>query len=234
MLTIIFWSFEEARACECLPTQNRHDNGHLSAACVTGLILWEVRMQSRTQSLSTAALAFGAIIAPTVAWGAEPIPIAGQLTCKIVEEHKSKVESDPAHELILLKTSCDGHASGQSAKFDGGQQTMVEVDDLIKGNGTIRGYDFIRYKDGSTQADIYIGEQITTVTNGKQEWIAIGTWEQTRGTGSLANAQFRGTWKAKSTSENRICDRLGGCAGRGRPKVNRIGGDRSLSKCCGP
>ena len=158
-------------------------------------------MQSRIHSLSTAALAFGAIIAPTVARGAEPILIAGQLTCKIVEEHKSKVESDPAHELILLKTSCDGHASGQSAKFDGGQQTMVEVDDLIKGNGTIRGYDLIRYKDGSTQADIYIGEQITTVTNGKQEWIAIGTWEQTRGTGSLANAQFRGTWKAKSTSE---------------------------------
>src|SRR6516225_2250418 len=102
MLTIIFWSFEEARACECIPTQNRHDNGHLSAACVTGLILREVRMQSRTHSLSTAALAFGAIMAPTVARGAEPIPIAGQLTCKIVEEHKSKVESDPAHELILL------------------------------------------------------------------------------------------------------------------------------------
>ena len=78
---------------------------------------------------------------------------------------------------------------------------MVEMDDLIKGNGTLRGYDYIKYKNGSTQADIYIGEQITTIANGKQEWTAIGTWEQTRGTGSLANAQFRGTWKAKSTSE---------------------------------
>jgi hypothetical protein len=78
---------------------------------------------------------------------------------------------------------------------------MVEIDDLIKGNGTLRGYDYIKYKDGSTQADIYVGEQITTMANGRPEWTAIGTWEQTRGTESLANAQFRGTWKAKSTSE---------------------------------
>jgi hypothetical protein len=146
-------------------------------------------------------LAIGAIIATTVARGAEPIPIAGQFTCKIVEEHKSKVEGDPAHELILLKTSCDGHASGQSASFDGGQMTMVEMDDLIKGNGTLRGYDYIKYKNGGTQADIYVGQQIATIANGKQDWTAIGTWEQTRGTESLANAQFRGTWKAKSTSE---------------------------------
>jgi hypothetical protein len=158
-------------------------------------------MQSCKRPLSTVALAFVATMMATVARGAEPIPIAGQFTCKIIEEHKSKIEGDPAHELILLKTSCDGHASGQSAKFDGGQMTMVEIDDLIKGNGTIRGYDFIKYKDGSTQADIYIGEQITIVANGKPEWSALGTWEQTRGTGSQANAQFRGTWEAKSTSE---------------------------------
>jgi len=167
-------------------------------------------MQSRIRSFSTVALAFGAIIMATVARGAGPIPIAGQFTCKIVEEHKSKVEGDPAHELIVLKASCDGHASGQSARFDSGQMTMVETDDLITGNGTIRGYDFIKYKDGSTQADIYIGEQITTIANGKPEWIAIGTWEQTRGTGSQANAQFRGTWKARSTSETEFVIDWGG------------------------
>lgn len=69
------------------------------------------------------------------------------------------------------------------------------------GNGAIRGYDLIKYRDGGTQADNYIGEQITIIANGKPEWTALGTWEQTRATGSLANAQFRGTWKAKSTSE---------------------------------
>jgi hypothetical protein len=93
-------------------------------------------MQSRIRSFSTVALAFGAIIVATVARGAGPIPIAGQFTCKIVEEHKSKVEGDPVHELIMLEASCDGHASGQSARFDGGQMTMVEADDLITGNGT--------------------------------------------------------------------------------------------------
>ena len=85
-------------------------------------------MQSHIRSLTTVALAFGAITTATVVQGAEPIPIAGQFTCKIVEEQKSRVEGDPAHELILLKTSCDGHASGQSARFDGGQQMMVEME----------------------------------------------------------------------------------------------------------
>lgn len=83
-------------------------------------------MQSRMRSLGTVAFTYVAIMMATVARGAAPIPIAGQFTCKIVEEYKSKVEGDPAHELILLKTSCDGHASGQSARFDGSQVTMVE------------------------------------------------------------------------------------------------------------
>jgi hypothetical protein len=53
-------------------------------------------MPSHIRSLSTVAVAFGAIIMATVARGAEPIPIADEFTCKIVEEHKSRVEGDPA------------------------------------------------------------------------------------------------------------------------------------------
>jgi hypothetical protein len=37
--------------------------------------------------------------------------------------------------------------------------------------------------------------------NGKPEWVAEGTWEQVRGTGSLTNVQLRGTWTAKPVSE---------------------------------
>jgi hypothetical protein len=42
---------------------------------------------------------------------------------------------------------------------------------------------------------------VTTMINGKPEWTALGTFEQTNATGSMANIQVRGTWTAKPTSE---------------------------------
>ena len=37
--------------------------------------------------------------------------------------------------------------------------------------------------------------------NGKPDWTASGTFEQTNFTGSMANIQVGGTWTAKPTSE---------------------------------
>jgi len=152
--------------------------------------------------LTVTALHLAAALLPgTRAGAAEPIQIAGRFTCKTVEQHAIPVEGDPDHVLVVLKETCSGSASGRSARFDGGQQTMVEIDDLIKGSGMLRGYDLVTYRDGSTGADTYVGAQVTTMINGKPEWTAQGTWEQTRGTGSLANVQQRGTWTGKSTSQ---------------------------------
>ena len=39
------------------------------------------------------------------------------------------------------------------------------------------------------------------MVDGKPGWTALGTWEQIRGSGSLANVQLRGTWTAKPISE---------------------------------
>jgi hypothetical protein len=33
------------------------------------------------------------------------------------------VEGDPGHVLVVQKVTCIGSASGQSVRFDGGQQT---------------------------------------------------------------------------------------------------------------
>ncbi|CCE01335.1 hypothetical protein [Bradyrhizobium sp. STM 3809] len=158
-------------------------------------------MSSRIRSLGIPALALLASMSASSAQAADAAPVGGRFACRIAEEHKNRVEGDPAHELILLKSTCDGHASGASARFDGGRVIMLELDDLVRGNGTLRGYDHISYPDGSGQMDSYIGQQTTPLANGKQEWTAIGTWEQTAGTRALATSRLRGTWTAKSISD---------------------------------
>jgi hypothetical protein len=160
-------------------------------------------MRSRTSMLIITALTLGAaLVLGTAARAAEPIHVGGRMTCKTPEQHAIPVEGDPGHVLVVQKVTCSGSASGQSARFDGGQQTWVEVDDLVNGSGMAHGYEFAKYKDGSTGVTSYAGAQVTTMINGKPEWAALGTWEQTSGTGSLANVQLRGTWTAKPISES--------------------------------
>jgi hypothetical protein len=65
----------------------------------------------------------------------------------------------------------------------------------------IHGYELAKYKDGSTGITSYAGAQVTAIINGKPEWTALGTFEQMRGTGSMAHVQIRGTWTAKPISE---------------------------------
>lgn len=160
-------------------------------------------MRSRTSMLIITALTLGAaLVLGTAPRAAEPIHVGGRMTCKTPEQHAIPVEGDPGHVLVVQKVTCSGSASGQSARFDGGQQTWVEVDDLVNGSGMAHGYEFAKYKDGSTGVTSYAGAQVTTMINGKPEWAALGTWEQTSGTGSLANVQLRGTWTAKPISES--------------------------------
>ena len=160
-------------------------------------------MRSRTSMLIITALTLGAaLVLGTAARATEPIHVGGRMTCKTPEQHAIPVEGDPGHVLVVQKVTCSGSASGQSARFDGGQQTWVEVDDLVNGSGMAHGYEFAKYKDGSTGVTSYAGAQVTTMINGKPEWAALGTWEQTSGTGSLANVQLRGTWTAKPISES--------------------------------
>jgi hypothetical protein len=159
-------------------------------------------MQSRRRLLTISALVLGpALVLGKPARAAEPIQVGGRMTCTTPEQHAIPVEGDPGHVLVVQKVTCIGSASGQSARFDGGQQTWVEADDLVKGSGTIHGYEMAKYKDGSTGVTSYVGAQVTTMVDGKPEWTALGTWEQIRGTGSLVNVQLRGTWTAKPISE---------------------------------
>ena len=160
-------------------------------------------MRSRTSMLTITVLTLGtALVLGTAALAAEPIHVGGRMTCRTPEQHAIPVEGDPGHVLVVQKVTCSGSASGQSARFDGGRQTWVEVDDLVNGSGMAHGYEFAKYKDGSTGVTSYAGAQVTTMINGKPEWAALGTWEQTSGTGSLANVQLRGTWTAKPISES--------------------------------
>lgn len=162
----------------------------------------ENKMRSRENMLSITSLTLGAaLLLGTAARAAEPIQVGGKFTCKTTEQHAIPVGGEPGHVLVVQKETCIGSASGASARFDGGQQTWVEIDDFFKGSGTMHGYELAKYKDGSTGISSYAGAQVAKMVDGKLNWEALGTWEQTQATGSLANTQLRGTWKAKPTSE---------------------------------
>jgi hypothetical protein len=159
-------------------------------------------VRSRTSRFALPSLVLGAaFLLGTAARAAEPIQVGGRMTCTTPEQHAIPVEGDPGHVLVVQKVTCVGSASGQSARFDGGQQTWVEADDLVKGSGTTHGYEMAKYQDGSTGVTSYVGAQVATMVDGKPGWTALGTWEQIRATGSLANVQLRGTWTAKPISE---------------------------------
>jgi hypothetical protein len=159
-------------------------------------------MHSRACIVTVSVITFGAaLFLGTLARAGEPIQVGGKMTCKTPEQHSIPVEGDPGHVLVVQIETCVGSASGASARFDGGQQTWFELDDLVRGSGMIHGYELAKYKDGSTGTTSYAGAQVATMINGKPEWTALGTFEQMRGTGSMANVQIRGTWTAKPISE---------------------------------
>ncbi len=156
----------------------------------------------RACTITIAAMTLGAaLVLATEVRAGEPIQVGGKMTCKTPVQHSVPVEGDPGHVLVVQIETCVGSASGESARFDGGQQTWFEVDDLVRGSGIIHGYELAKYKDGSTGFTSYAGAQVTTMVNGKPEWTALGTFEQMHGTGSMANVQLRGTWTAKPISE---------------------------------
>jgi hypothetical protein len=162
---------------------------------------WRPKMHPRTCIVMASAITFGSALFLGAARADEPIQVGGKMTCKTTEQHSVPVGGDPGHVLVVQIETCVGSASGESARFDGGQQTWFELDDLVRGSGMIHGYELAKYKDGSTGTTSYAGAQVATMINGKPEWTALGTFEQMRGTGSMVNVQIRGTWTAKPISE---------------------------------
>ncbi len=178
------------------------EQGTISYSRPRHIMTWRLKMRSLISTVTLSAITFGAaLFLGTAAWAGESIQVGGKMTCKTPEQHSIPVEGDPGHVLVVQIETCVGSASGESARFDGGQERWFEVDDLVKGSGMIHGYELAKYKDGSTGITSYAGAQVTTMINGKPDWTALGTFEQANGTGSMANIHLRGTWTAKPTSE---------------------------------
>ena len=178
-------------------------------------------MHLRGRMLTIGALALAPILAlQKPACAADPIQVGGRMTCTTAEQHAIPVEGDPGHVLVVQKVTCIGSASGHSAAFDGGRQTWVEADDLVKGSGPIHGYELARYKDGSTGVTSYVGAQVITMVDGKPEWRALGTWERESRHWQSDGCSAQGHMDGKTDLRKRICHGLGRHARRGQQKVS--------------
>jgi hypothetical protein len=75
------------------------------------------------------------------------------------------------------------------------------TNDLIKGNGTGRGYTTTTHPDGSVNYSSWEGKTTTTVIDGKSVSTSSGTWQLLSGTGEWRNREANGTWKTKTVGD---------------------------------
>jgi hypothetical protein len=73
--------------------------------------------------------------------------------------------------------------------------------DLIKGNGTARGYTTTHYPDGAVTYSSWEGKTTTVVVDGKSMATSEGTWKLISGTGEWKNREGGGTWKSKAVGD---------------------------------
>ena len=71
------------------------------------------------------------------------------------------------------------------------------TNDLIKGNGTGRGYTTTNYPDGAVSYASWEGKTTTVVLDGRSIATSAGTWKLISGTGDWKNREGGGTWKSK-------------------------------------
>jgi hypothetical protein len=73
--------------------------------------------------------------------------------------------------------------------------------DLVKGNGTGRGYTTTYYPDGVMNYTSWEGKTTTTVVDGKSIATSEGTWRLISGTGEWRNREGGGTWKSRAVGD---------------------------------
>ena len=104
----------------------------------------------------------------------------------------------PGHELQTVEIT--GSQNSTDANWNGARVTFWGVSDLILGNGTQRGYFVNERADGSRDWGTFEGKVAAS-----QDGTTIeGTFRLSDGTGKLARASGRGTYKTYLTSPTEL------------------------------
>jgi hypothetical protein len=152
-------------------------------------------MMTKSLAYMATALTFaGALALASSTWAEETTQVSGKSFCKTVEQHALPLEGDPDHVLIAEKFTC--RVESPSTVFNGGQQAGVDIADLVKGSGPVRGHIFNKFKGGSGYTNI-TGFVSTEMREGNPHTTVTGVWEFTSGTVGAA----RGTYRIEPTSQ---------------------------------
>ena len=121
--------------------------------------------------------------------------VAGRNTSHTQKVEMMEVGDVPGHFMGVSQT----HGIGFYAKGpDIGEiipRGGTAIFDVVKGKGTITGYELKTFKDGSTIVLKWSGT-LTPIDEGKRT-AQEGTWEVTSGTGRYAGSKGGGTWKGE-------------------------------------
>ena len=137
-----------------------------------------------------------------------PAVILGLTTATVTAQEKmadSRVQVVTKAELVRLD-DVEGHTmttfENKGSNLQGGSWTVNRgTNDLIKGNGTARGYTTTNYPDGAVSYASWEGKTTTVVVDGKSVATSAGTWKLISGTGEWKNREASGTWKSKGVGD---------------------------------
>lgn len=134
--------------------------------------------------------------------------LLGLTTAAVVAQEKladSRVQVTTKVEVVRLD-DVEGHTiaifenKGYNLKY--GSWTLNRgTNDVIKGNGTARGYTTTHYPDGAITYSSWEGKSTMIVVDGKPVSTSSGTWKLLSGTGIWKDREGGGTWKAKVVGE---------------------------------
>ena len=136
-------------------------------------------------------LAFILAISVTMSMAQEKVKITSKYTGVFTKMEQMKLDDIEGHTMTSYEAKGAGSASNGDLTF-----LNQGMSDLVKGNGTHRGYWKATDKDGHSQWAKWQGKVSTTMSPAGRPIVKFGgTWSFTKGTGKWENVQGGGTYK---------------------------------------
>jgi hypothetical protein len=158
-------------------------------------------MNTTRYAMSSSLFLTAVLALTTNAWAADATSVKGTFSVKYVKQEAMPVTDATGPVLILGEAQGVNKSTGRQSFMDGAQVNNKEIDALVQGNGTHRGYLTMTGQDGAQKIAQWNGEVTTVMKDGQPMTSFKGTYQEMSGTGTLQGIQGRGTYAGHFTSQ---------------------------------
>jgi hypothetical protein len=170
----------------------------------------EIVMKTTRYAMSSSLFLAAALAWTGNAWATDAMGIKGTFSVKYVKQEALPVTDATGPVLILGEAQGVNESTGRQSYMDGAQVSNKEINELVQGNGTHRGYVTMTSRDGDQEITQWNGDVTTVMKDGQPMTSFKGTWQKISGTGKLQGIQGRGTYAGHFTSQTEyVVDYIG-------------------------